>query len=339
VCNAFVVGYRHVLSLVLGAWLALPPIHAHAMAAPSPRQRSELSLIDGDAALERGDFDDAISKYRAAYYSLAPSEQASYLGAMPVRNAMRAYEQRVVQEQDPEKRRRVRQRQREFLSEFLDAVNGREGAAKEVGQDVFAELEANLKAIDSELGQEQTEQETTDPTEPPVPDPPGGGTTVPPDSRAVDPPDNGTADPDSLKGASGGDDSNPGTPGPGASKASRDWLGLGLVIGGGTLLGTGFGVSAGWWTIRNLAPAKADEGGELFAEGTAARAEYLAGENIRARHYLIAGTVVAGVGLATTIAGAVHIARHRRRANQATAMHFVPLFGPSVAGLAFHRRF
>jgi hypothetical protein len=320
---------RAALSLALGALLALAPAPASATTlAPTARERSQVLLAEGDTDAANGAWDQAISKYRASYYGLTAEDQASYVGSLPVRKAMRAYAERIAKEQDPSKRRALLQRQRVLLDEFLDAVAAKDGATAEVGDEVIAELAETRRSIDAALEEPKAE--------PPV-DPQQDPSTDPAQPSATEESPTGSTPTD--------------TP-----KPPRDWLGLGLVIGGSTTLATGLGVTVGWWTIRNAAQDNVDAGGEDFAPGTQAREDYLASEEDRARKFLIAGSVVAGVGLATVIGGVIRLVVHRRRAASrraasrsaasrsaasrgATGMHVVPLLSPGAGGLALHGRF
>jgi hypothetical protein len=309
---------RAALLLALGASLALPPAPALASTlafAPSTaRQQSERLLAEGDAALAKERWDEAISKYRASYYGLPTEDHASYLGSLPVRKAMRAYTERVAQEQDPGKRRSLLQRQRVLLEEFLDAVAAKPGATDEVGPEVIAELEETRRSIDAELDPPKP-IEPTEPTTPTNPFPEG-------DDDPDDPGDTKTITDD--------------------AKPPRDWLGLGLVIGGSTLLVTGIGVSVGRWTIRSGAQDEydADPNCAPGSEGHLTCLAYLETEEARAKKFLIAGSVVAGVGLATAIAGVVHIVIHRKRSSsRATALRVAPVLSPTAAGLSLGGRF
>lgn len=307
------------LCLALGTVLALPSAPALALA-PSARQRSEQLLAEGDAASTAKRWDEAISKYRASYYGLPPEDQAAYVGSLTVRKAMRAYQERIAQEQDPSQRTALLQRQRVLLDELLAAVAAKPGAAEEIGEDVIAELEETRRSIDAALaGSQPTEPEPNDTT-----------TTTTTDPKR-DP-----GDPTSTTTSTPSDRPEPTT------KPPRDWLGLGLVIGGSVTLAAGLGVGAGRWVLRANAQQLVDAGGEEFAPGTTAREDYLAGEHARAQKFLIAGSVVAGVGLATAIGGVVHILVHRRRAStpgKASAMRLAPVLSPTTAGLVLHRRF
>jgi hypothetical protein len=303
------------LSLVLATPLAMPPTDAVAssMAPASPRELSEALLTKGDAAADRGDFDAAISYYRASYYGLSEIDRASYLGSIPVRKAMAAFEQGVARQRDPAKRRQLLQSQRDLLARFLVAVRARAGAADEVGKDVIAELERMQRSIDEALAAEDY-----DIVDPFSRNAPKGGARV---SFPVEvPPKTGQA--------------------PIPTKLHRDWIGLGLTIGGSTLLATGLGVSSGWWTVRSDAQANVDGGGEAYAEGTQARADYLARADAIARNYLVAGSILGGIGLATAVGGVVRLVVHRRRSSaQRTALHVVPLSSPTTGGLVLHGRF
>lgn len=316
---------RAALSLVLGAVLALPAttVSAHpfasAVAPATPRERSQAMLAEGDAAYAKDRLEEAISKYRASYYGLPPEDQASYLGSMPVRKAMRAFDQLRSAEADPAKARALLQRQRVLLIEFLDAVAAKPGAAEEVGEDVIAELEELRRSIDQALEADAKPDEpvvpATDPTDDPAepergdPDPAKPAITTPPLT----------------------DDPNP----------PRDWLGLGLIIGGSTTLVAGVGVTIGYFTIRSGAQALVDAGGDEYAPGSQAREDYLEQEHARAQPFLIAGSVVAGVGLAVAVGGVVRLVLHRRRAtaSKTTALQLAPHVTPTAAGLTLHRRF
>lgn len=289
-------------SLALALLVALSPVGAGAdeLAPEGPRERSQVLLIEGDAALERGELEKAISKYTASYHGLTKGDQASYVGSLPVRKAMEAYDRSVALALDPKQRRALRARQRVLLDEFLVSVAARQGAAEEIGPEVMAELEQTLHLLDEALAVAPA----PDPSPPPEPEPePTPKSPVEP----VEPP--------------------------------RDWLGLGLTIGGGALLATGVGVSVGWWTVRNGALDLVDGGGEGFAEGTQARVDYLARADDHARKFLVAGSVVASVGLATAIGGVVHLALHRRRHTAQTALQLAPLLAPTATGVTLHRRF
>lgn len=309
---------RAVLPLVVGGLLAVPSTAALALG-PAPatkgaRQRSELFLAEGDAASAAERWEEAISKYRASYYGLPPEDQGLYLGSLPVRKAMRAYEKRIAQEQDPNKQHALRQRQLVLLDEFLDAMAAEPNAGQAVGDDVIAELQQTHASLEDTLAQ-------TEDTEPP----PEATTTAP---DALPPPKIVETSPTCPP---------PTTDGP---RAQRDWLGLGLVIGGSTTLAAGLGVSVAWFTIRANAQQLADAGGSDFAEGTGAREDYLDGEYARAQKFIIAGSIVAGVGLGTLIGGVTRLVVHRRRATaDATALYVSPLLGSGMAGLFVRRRF
>lgn len=308
---------RVALSLALGTFLALPsPAHAFA---PSARQRSEQLLAEGDAASGKQRWDEAISKYRAAYYGLPPADQAGYVGSLSVRKAMRAYQERVAAEQDPNERKALLERQRVLLEEFLDAVAAKPGAAEELGEDVIAELEETRRSLDAALAEPKptTTEPNGDASSDDAPPPGSDRTTTTTPAKPTTPADRP------------------------APTSKRDWVGLGLVIGGSVTLVAGLGVSVGRWTIRANAQQLVDAGGDEYAPGTTARSDYLDQEYARADKFLIAGGVVAGVGVATIIGGVVRIFVHRRRTANAgtTALHLAPVISPTTAGLVLHRRF
>lgn len=308
---------RTARALLLGAVLAFPPATAAAhpfvtaVLAPTARERSQLLLAEGEAAYAKEHLEEAISKYRASYYGLSPDDQASYLGSLPVRKAMRSYDQLIASEQDPVRRRALLQSQRLLLGEFLDAVANKEGAAEEVGEDVIAELEEKRRSLDEVL------DGVPKPSDPePSPSPPLKPEVSP---RNPEPPTK-----------------PPITDQPPSPKRKRDWLGLGLVIGGGTTLLAGGGVSIGYVSIRNGANATVrDAMGDPDDDKA-----YLDREYARAKKYLIAGSVIGGVGLAVVVGGAVRLALHRRRTSKDdTTLRLAPVLTPTTAGLTVHRRF
>lgn len=305
------------LSLVLGTVLAVSSVPAHALA-PSARQRSEQLLKEGEVAAAAQRWDEAISKYRASYYGLPPEDQATYVGSLTVRKAMRAYEERIAAEQDPAVRKAQRERQRVMLDEFLAAAAAKAGATEEIGEDVIAELEETRRSIDAALAEPKPEK--PDSAQDPSPDEP------PPGPKAPTPT---TSTPTSAD-----------RPEP-APKPERDWLGLGLVIGGSITLAAGLGVGAGRWVLRADALQVVDAGGPDFAPGTDARDDYLEEEYARADKFLIAGAVVAGLGLATAVGGIMYIGLSRRKSNagRSTALRLTPALSPTTAGLVLHRRF
>jgi hypothetical protein len=299
-------------TLVLAVLLAVPPTIGHAeVASQSPRERSQVLLTEGDEAVERGELEAAISAYEGSYAVMSEIDRASYLGSISVRKAMEAFDQRVAREQHPAARRDLLLRQSTLLARFLDEVRAREGGTEDVGAEVLAELEAKQAEIDQALraGPHEAAGSSDAPEHAPT-----TALRPTPDEPSLEPP---------IR-----------------TEPDRDRLGLGLTIGGSALVATGLGVSAGWWVVRRGARANADGGGDAFAEGMPARADYLEHADAVARKYLVAGSIVAGVGLATMIGGIVHLAVHRRRADAgATALRVVPFSSPTTGGVVLHGRF
>lgn len=308
---------------------ASSPVHtawgAARGAAWAPRvaaeDRSQAFVTDGDAAFERGDYEEAIAKYRAAYYGLDPAQRTSYLGSLPVRNAMRAYTLLIAERQD----RVVLERQLAFLAEFLESVAAQDGGAEQVGAEVMAELEAVRADVQLKLARLSQ-----------VVAPPPGAVTAPTPNPA-DAPSQGA--PPTTEAAA--------EPEPGASPVAidslapppgRDPLGLGLAIGGGVTAGIGAGVMVGWWTVRRQAEAEADR---VFGpDPSPARDEYLREEWYHARRYLIAGSTIVGLGLATAATGAVLLVVRRSRGSRAgMALRLLPAVGPQGAALRLSGRF
>ncbi|MEX1364475.1 MAG: hypothetical protein AB1Z98_15220 [Nannocystaceae bacterium] len=275
-------------------------------------------VVEGDAAYANGQLEVAISKYRASYYGLSPEDQASYLGSLPVRKAMRAYEQLIASEPDPERQRALRLRLRLLVVEFLDAIAGKEGVAEEVGEDVITELEEKRSSIDEALAEPMAEDSD-------APNPPASLV----DEPTVDevPEERGSGDEQDQQHL-------PSLPAPGPK---LDWLGIGLVLGGSTALMAGGGVSIGYFNIRADADAQvaaSDDPDSDDAQG------YLQRQYAKARKFLIAGSVVGGVGIAVVVGGVVRLALHRRHARRdATASTLAPLLTPTAAGLTLQRRF
>lgn len=305
--------------VLLATVVVMAPAHAAARAAakpPSAEERSLAFVADGDAAYERGDYEEAITKYRAAYYGLGPEQRASYIGSLPVRNAMRAYALLLAERQD----RTVLERQLAFLAEFLESVAAQADGAQRVGPEALTELEAVRDDVQHKLAMlsqavapppdTQAGPTTTgDPLDPPPHDPP-----------PHDPPPHDAPLTDSLH-----------------APPPRDWLGLGLLIGGGATAGIGLGVTSGWWTVRRQAEREADR---VYGSGPSpVRTQYLTDEWHHARRYLIAGSVLATLGLATAGAGVVHILVRRARSRDDVALGLGPALGPTTAGLRLHGRF
>lgn len=279
--------------------------------APSELERSQAYVLEGDEALERGDYREAIAKYQAAFYGLSATERASYMGSIPVRNAMRAYDQLLQQNRD----RAVVEQQLVLLRQFLDGVAGQPDAVEAIGQDVIDDLEALRQLLETELA---SPSEEATPVHQPTPDEvDDGGLEVPEDQHQES--DAGpTSDPPTAR--------------------RPNWLGIGLTIGGGVVFATGAGVSVGWWTVRKQASEFADIE-PSFEMDPDARERYLAGQEDEARKFLIAGSVLAGIGGATLIAGVTHIIVVRRRAKRRRAVSATLLVTPQTAGFVLQSRF
>lgn len=310
---------RIVLALALGAPPALAPTEAisAAIAPASERDQSQRLLAEGDVLQSKGEWSQALSKYRASYDVLRPEDQAAYFGSLPMRQAMLAYGRLIANEQDPAKRRSLLERQRVLLDEFLDAVAAKPGAAEDVGEEELAALQQTRREIQHALEGEQ-----------PPPD-------VPPQVPVPEDDPRPTAELTSTSTPTTADRPSPSV----SPTPRRDWLGLGLVIGGSTTLAAGLGLGVGYFSIRSGAQALVDAGGEEYAPGTPAREDYLDREYGRAQKFLIAGSVVAGVGLGIAIGGIVRLVVHRRKASSDIAMRVSPILTPTTAGLALHHRF
>jgi hypothetical protein len=292
-----------------------------AFAAPGKRkpdsglERSQAFVEEGDAALERGDYEDAIAKYSAAYYGLDTDDRVSYIGSIPVRQAMRAYDLLVAQEQD----RAVLDRQLGLVTEFLENVKARPDGEERVTKEVVADLQAVRDAVEKKIAalSEASAPHSTD--VPAVPEP-----TPDPKPKAVTTPRPLTTEP----GPNGRSDGLP-------FREPPSRVGIALAASGGVVLGTGAGVMAGWWTVRNQAVEYADDE-PGYEEGTPERDAYLAREEDRARKYLISGAVVVGIGAAVATTGVVLIALHRRKAKQ---LAVAPQLDARHAGLVITGRF
>lgn len=93
----------------------------------------------------------------------------------------------------------------------------------------------------------------------------------------------------------------------------------------------------GWWTVRNQAVAEANSqwGSD---PNSPARSEYLRAQWYRARRYLIAGSVLVSVGVATAATGTVFILIHRRGMRD-RALSLSPTLSPEGAGVQLLGRF
>lgn len=293
-------------ALLIGLLLSTWVLPTGALGAPTPREQSQALLAEGDAAYAEGRFDEAIRKYEASVEALTPDDRSGYVGSLLLRKTMRAYERRLAREADPASRRRLLESQHALVDAFLTVVEATPGAVQDVGDDVIAELSRTRDDVEAALaGLPNPDAEEPEPA--PEPDPK-------PEPEAE--------------------------PGPAADpKPTLDRLGLGLVIGGGAIVATGIGIAIGHGTIRSSARALADTSPD-FAVGTEARTAYLEGEDRRARRFLIAGSVIGAVGLATAIGGTIRLVLHRRKkTHRAAAWHLTPARGRSYAGILVHRRF
>lgn len=294
------------------ASLWAPPASARLMAPRCPPvQRSQAYVAEGDGALDRGDYQEAINKYRAAYYGLPPSERVSYVGSLSVRNAMQAFGLLFESKQDPV----VLRRQLGFLNEFLDQVAAQEGGVEKVGATVIETLEGV---------REQVEQKLASLTKDDAPQP-----EPPPPAKAEDAEDQ---PPPPVQ---------PPAPDPARREPERapNWLGIGLTAGGGVLTAVGAGVLVGWWTVRQQAANYVELTPE-YGEGTDARADYLAQQQQDAQAFRIAGSVLVSVGAATLTGGVVYLLLRRQRARRSTeTLTLRPHLGPRSAGVAVGRRF
>ncbi len=303
---------RAVTALTLALALATPATSAEAAPKRKTGATSEDPIEQGEEALARKDYEEAIAKFNAAYYGLPTDERASYVGSIPVRKAMEAYELWFAEAQDPA----ILQRQLALVKEFLKSVESSPEGVDQVGKEVVSELQAVRDAVEKKLA-DISSPTIVEPEPKPEPEP---------DEVKPEPDPKGTP---ATNGTTGDDLPDP--------RPARSRVGIGLAAAGGVVLGTGAGVMAGWWTVRNQATEYADnEPG--YEEGTPERAAYLRREEDRARKYLISGTVVMGVGAAVAVTGVVLIALHGRRGKQ-TPVAFAPQFDPHHAGFAISGRF
>ena len=294
------------LGLVVGSSLAPSPTHARSAPASEARERSQGHLLEGDAALEDGRTAEAASSYRAAYQALEDTDRAGYLRSIPLRKALRAYEQLVQDEPDADRRRALVLEQRELVDGFLRAVAETPGAEQDLGEELVAELSQARDALDETL-------RTSAPAEPdPAPTP-------------LDAPPIAQPEPSSDSALS--------------ARRRPNRLALGLVVGGSALVATGIGISVGYFTIRRGALRLVDASPD-FGEGTPQREAYLEQEDGRAQKFLIAGTVVAAAGLAAAIGGTIHwVVSRSASPSRDNAARVSPLVTPSFAGVELSRRF
>lgn len=279
-----------------------------------PIQRSQAYVVEGDEALDSGDYEEAINKYRAAYYGLPPNQRVSYVGSLSVRNAMQAFSLQFDKEQDPA----VLEQQLGFVNEFLMSVQAQAGGKERVGAEIVETLEEARDKAEQTLASLTEQDEPAEPACEP-------GTDAAEDTRAQQ--DEGTASAGSADDATAG------------PRRSPNWLGIGLTAGGGILTGVGAGVLVGWWTVRQQASNYVDLT-PGYEEGTDARNSYLDAQRKDAQSFRIAGAVLVSVGLASVTGGVVYLLLGRqqgRRGSETLTMR--PSVLPRGAGLLMERRF
>lgn len=306
------------LLLAVGTAAAVPRAEARAAPSSTPAERSQTFVIEGDAALERGEHETAIDKYRAAYYGLPASQQTSYLGSIPVRNAMRAYDRLYAEAPS----RVVLEQQLAFLADFLGRVEGDEGRVASIGETVVADLESKRREIERELARLA---EAEMPAKPPATQP------GEPELEAEETPegDDGLAGPKPLPAEHEGTTSTaPGRP-------PCNCIGVGLTAAGGSLMAAGLSVGFFGLGTRISARKLVDEVNPTEEE----RADYLEDQDKNARNIVIVGSVILGAGVATLTAGVVHIVVRRRRSASEAKLTLVPRLGANGAGLALGGRF
>ncbi|MCH9681162.1 MAG: hypothetical protein K0V04_07005 [Deltaproteobacteria bacterium] len=310
------------MTLTLAAALVATNAPVRADAAPrrgsSELERSQAFVSEGDALLEQGEYNEAIAKYRAAYYGLTPEERASYMGSIPIRKGMRAYDLLVAQEQS----RAVLERQLALVTEFLESIKNRPDGKAKVGPTIIAELEASRSAVEkkiaamSEVAAPSTDEPPEDPAPALVEEPAPTQTPTEPDPS-----------PDTRRSDGAIDEPPPSGP---------STLGIALAASGGALMAVGAGVLVGNWTVPAQAERFANEE-PGYETGTQERVNYIADQDDRARRFLISGSVVLGIGTAVTIGGVVQIIMHRRRSPSNIAL--APALSPRHAGLTVRGRF
>ena len=273
----------------------------------TPMARSRALTIEGDAALEGGRYHEAAAKYRAAYYGLPEDERGSYLGSLPVRGAVRAFDSVPEQEQSDA----VLLRQLVFVNEFLDAAAANVGTAPPVGEEVLAELEKVRDDLEQRLGSRQEDGHADEECD---------------ESLQAEP----TAESGPVAGQAGRRTDS-------ASRAERGWLGIGLATGGGLMAGTGVGLLIGSAVVRRRAEQVAGSNPALL-DNPDARQVFEEREASRSRRLVLAGSVSLGVGLAAAAAGAtLLVIRGRNAGNRGVAL--LPRVDSQQPGLLLSGRF
>lgn len=289
------------------------PAEAAPTKAPSGLERSQGFVTEGDEAMEREDYREAIAKYNAAYYGLDTSERVSYMGSLPVRKAMRAYERLAAQE-PREHVKAVLEAQLALVTNFLTSVRSLPSSAELVDAEVLTELEAVRVRVEEEINA----------LSPEMPPPETNGTET----------DGTETDETETDGIQTPVDTPPSNP---ASPRQRK-LGIGLAVGGAAGVVAGGVAMVGWWTVPPQAERYANTT-PGYEEGTDARASYLEREDGRKLQYLVSGAVIAGIGAAIATTGVVLVVKHRRRPSDRAAWQVAPALGPSRAGLMVAGRF
>jgi hypothetical protein len=287
------------------------PSHARYSSAPTPTQRAERLIEEGDAARDKGNHEEAANKYRAAYYSLPLADRMSFIGSLAVRSAMTAFQH--VHEAKPDDL--VLERQIVLATEFLVSVDALGSGATAVDAADVEEVEKARASAKEKLPASEGTSETC----PPASKAPVDVAADETDDRKKDPP---------LTRIE-----------PVRNERKPNWLGIGLLAGGGVAAGVGAGILAGWWTVRREA-SNYVELAPGYEEGTEARASYLAQQEEQAQTFRIAGAVLVSVGAAAAAGGLVYVLLRRggdKQSKPQTAM--VPSVGFHGAGVVLSRRF
>ncbi len=288
-----------------------PTAEAH-VASPSTMERSQAFVEEGDEAFDDGDYREAIAHYRAAYDALTSADRVSYVGSIAMRNAMNAYAALLEREDDII----VVRNQLNFLSEFLQEVEQHD-AQDAVGVDVLDELRELQATLEDRIELSRAQEHSDRSSPPPVLLDPHGpsGVDVPPE----DPTD--------------------------SSPPQRDWVGVGLLLGGTALVGTGAALTISGLTIpdqarryANETPGFEEEEEIGLIEGSTARTEYLADEDARAQRFLTGGIVIVAAGIVTVAAGGLELIIRRRR-GRSPDIALLPALGRSSASLSLRTRF
>lgn len=308
-----------------GAWRALAiaalacpvPAAAHPLAvglagAPTvpalPDKDANALLRAADESLERGDYATAAEGYSASYRALSLEQQRSALGGRTIALAYDAYREAWHRGRSPEPLRAARG----LLVEHIAVLDpGGKPAA-------IQEARHRLEWIEHLLELEEASARAATPVACPEPAP-----------------QEPLVCPDPTHGPEG--DAGEGSSPEDVAPRRNDPVGVALVAAGAVTLGGGVGLVVGGSRVLPAAQEQVRATGRDPDDPVPQDAAYLQVHEERGRNLMIAGGVVAGLGVAAATWGIVRLVR-RRAGGRASAERAVTVI-PSPRGILLRARF